>query len=78
MLKNRLQTSQSTLKGGMSLGEQGLPGWEARAVGMGHGKGKGKESLPACLLQPKSSRIFELLDDKGNSSHYKKLGRTCP
>lgn len=78
MLKNLLETSQSILTGGTSLGEQGLPGWEARAVGMGHGKGKRKESLPACLLQPRSGRIFELLpDDKGNSSHNKKLGRTC-
>lgn len=79
MLKSLLETSQSILTGGMSLGEQGLPVWEARAVGMGHGKGKGKESLPARLLQPRSSRIFELLpDDEGNSSHNKKLGRTCP
>lgn len=70
MLKNLLETSESILEGGMSLGEQGLPGWEARAVGMAHEKCKGKESLPACLSQPRSSRIFELLpDDKGNSSH---------
>lgn len=78
MLKNLLETLQSILTGGMSLGEQGLPGWEVRVVAVGHGKGKGKESFPACLLQPRSSRIFELLpDDKGNSSHNKKLGRTC-
>lgn len=59
--------------------EQGLPGWEARAVGIAHGEGKGKENLPACLSQPRRSRIFELLpDDKGNSSHIKMLHRTCP
>lgn len=75
MLKNFLETSQSILTGSMSLGEQGLPGWEARAVGMGHGKDKEKESLSAAQKQ----QDFELLpDDKGNSSHKKKLGRTCP